>query len=55
MKKDKQLVSGATIEVNINNGKLSILIKLTKLLLKESAKSLVYTSIDHSTFDQECQ
>jgi hypothetical protein len=55
MLKDKQSVFGVTIEESINNGKLSILIRL--MLLQQRALIRTSASIltDHSTSDQDFQ
>jgi hypothetical protein len=52
MKKVNQLASGATIEVNTNNGKLSISTKLKDHKLRESTRTLVSMSTDHSILFQ---
>jgi hypothetical protein len=51
-KKDNKLVFGVTIEELINNGQFCISIRLPRLKLRDSMKSLVFTSIDHSTLYQ---
>jgi hypothetical protein len=43
------------VEQPTRDGRLSILIKLHQLDLKDLTKSSVSTSIDHSISDQECQ
>jgi hypothetical protein len=55
MLKDKKLESKTILEEAIKDGQLFILIKLKRIELRASTKSLVSTSIDHSISDQECQ
>jgi hypothetical protein len=55
MKKVKQLEFMVIIEARTNNGKLSTLIKQTRLLLRELTMTSVSISTDHSTLDQDCQ
>jgi hypothetical protein len=53
MLKAKQLVFGEITEESINNGKLSILIRLKVNKLRDSAKNGASISTDHSTSDQD--
>jgi len=54
LKLNQLLPTRATME-ETRNGKLSMLIKLKRLKLRESMKNSASISIDHSTSDQECQ
>jgi hypothetical protein len=49
MRKDMQLEFSVTMEVEDNNGKLCILIKLIKTEQREWTLNSVSTSTDHST------
>jgi hypothetical protein len=53
--KDRELESRTTKMLGTNNGKLFILTRQRILEAKDSTRSLVSTSIDHSTLDLECQ
>jgi len=53
MKKPAQFKYLVTTDPKLNCGTLSMLIKLTKIEPRDSIRSSDYTSIDHSTLDQD--
>ena len=55
MRKDKLFKYTVTTVERTNNGMSFILTRLMDLKLRDSTKTLVSTSTDHSTSDQECQ
>jgi len=55
IKKVNQFSSGEDTTVPTKDGELSTLIKLRMKQPRDLIKNTVFTSIDHSTSDQECQ
>jgi hypothetical protein len=53
-RKEIQFKYGVTTEARHKNGKLCMLTRLKKKLLRVEMRSMDSTSTDHSTLDQDC-